>query len=119
MDENGVKRFLRIKVAQWYYLIIERPTRNRYGLPYKVTFYKTFYGMGAHSGSLAICETGRHSIAFNMKKIMPNKDNLPGLEALVIHEICHILEEKHNPYFDKIYERYAGKLSPAIDTLVM
>ena len=121
--EAKIKKFLKIKVAQYFYLIVERPTRNRYGLPYTVAFYRTFKGLGANSGSIALCSRERRDIEFNMKKVMWNAGNLPGLEALVIHEVCHIVapgkEGNHGPAFEKLYLKHAGDITPAIDTLVI
>jgi predicted metal-dependent hydrolase len=123
MNENGVKQFLRIKVKQWYYLIVVRGEGIAKNNSYKATFYKNFHGLGAGSSRIAQCSFHRRAIEFNMKKIRWNLDNKDGLEALVIHEICHIVSPRghgaHGPAFEKMYQKYAGELAPAIDTLVM
>lgn len=125
MDENKVKQFLRIKVKQWYYLIVVKGEGfTKYeGHSYKATFYRNFHGLGAGSNRIAQCSFMRRTIEFNMKKIKWNLDNKDGLEALVIHEICHIVSPRghgaHGPAFEKMYHKYAGELAPAIDTLVM
>ena len=123
MDENKVKWFLRIKVKQWYYLIVVKGEGITNHTPYKATFYKNFHGLGAGSNRIAQCSFQRRAIEFNMRKIRWNLDNKEGLEALVIHEICHIVSPRghgaHGPAFEKAYQKYAGDLTPAIDTLVM
>jgi predicted SprT family Zn-dependent metalloprotease len=120
-SEAKIKRFLKVKVAQWYYLIVERDSGVP-GEPYTVTFYKSFHGMGANAGCIALCGFARHDIEFNMKKIMWNSENLLGLEALVIHEICHIIAPRtngaHGPAFKKLYQHYAGNMASAIGTLI-
>lgn len=123
-SEAKIKQFLRIKVAQWYCVVMKGEGLEKYvRSPYKARFYRNFHGIGAGAGRIAQCSFHRRSIEFNMTKIRLNLDNLPALEALVVHEICHIVSPRghgaHGPYFDKMYLKYAGDLAPEIDNLVM
>lgn len=120
-NETKIKRFLRIKVAQYCYLVYR--DIGIVETQYNARFYSHFNGLGAGSGRIAQCSFERLAIEFNMKKIMWNANNLSGLEALVIHEVCHIISPRengaHGPVFEKNYQRYAGDLATAINTLVI
>jgi hypothetical protein len=123
-EQNKIKRFLRIKVAQWHYLVMKGEGYGDYPYtPYKARFYGHFNNLGAASTRIAQCSFQRLTIEFNMKNVMKNINNRDGLEALVIHEVCHIISPRkgdfHGPYFDKKYLKYAKELAPAIDSLVI
>lgn len=119
-SEFVIKRFLRVKTAQWCYLVLKGEKSEE--TPYKARFFRHFGGFGTHTGSIAICSWHNHDIEFNMRKVMLNCNNLDGLESLVIHEVCHIVAPRHNdthgPFFEKLYTKYAGDIATSIDTLV-
>lgn len=113
MARITMKKFVRTKVAQWGHVILKNE-RMAYKLPIRVIFRTCFHH--GQAGRTAQCSPRIPEIEFNMKILMYNTDNLPAVEALIIHEICHIPERgakngrHHGPDFQRLYHKYAGDL---------
>jgi hypothetical protein len=85
MNDYQLKKFLRIKTKQWGRVIAKRDDIQ--------ARFVNKIGIGKGNWH-ADCYWWIPKVLYNMKRCRLNSHNLPGLEALVIHEICHILH--HN-----------------------
>ena len=98
MNDYQLKRFLRITTRRWGRLIAKRDdVQSRFVNEHRV-------GKGRWH---AMCQWWVPKVVFNMSRCRLNTDNLRGLEALVIHEVCHIIHHDeltapHDGKFEQI-----------------
>jgi len=96
LNDYKLKKFLRIKTKQWSQIIAKRnDVETRF-------IDKIPVGTGCWH---AECQWWVPKIRFNMHRCRCNTHNLPALEALIIHEICHVIhhDELSAPHDGEFY----------------
>lgn len=102
MNDYQLKKFLKVKTLQWGRVIAKRDDIG-------VRFIEK---IGVGKGHwYAECQWWVPKIRYNMRRCRLNINNLPGLEALIIHEICHIIHHTedfapHDNGFYQLEEKY-------------
>ena len=103
MNDYQLKKFLKIKTRQWGRIIAKRDDiRSRF-------VDKISVGTGHWWAACQWWEVPK--IQYNMRRCRINSHNLPGLEALVIHEVCHIINHNgdfapHDGRFYQLEDKY-------------
>jgi hypothetical protein len=103
LNDYQLKKFLRIKTSQWGRIIAKRDDiRSRF-------VDKIPVGTGHWFAACQWWEVPQ--VLFNMRRCRINSHNPPGLEALIIHEICHIINHDddlapHDGRFYQLEDKY-------------